>query len=508
VGLRPAPHAWGRPIIIHDFDRERVDQHRGVPVYAPVMNRLKMLTTFDRAELQAAVINAIFSFTVTSPYDPAGHERCDGYHGQEGDDLWYWKQRKEYREERPLSLQDARILNLFPGEKAEALNSERPNALHDQFAHYALRHMAAQLGTTAEKLTKDWSKVNYSSARAAILDARRTTRRRMGDFCTGTAVPIASAVLEEMMDKGELPLPKRGEVPEFPEARAAYARMRFIGPGQGWIDPTKEAQAALMRMDAGISTGNRRRADQGGDFEENLDQRAREIKMMKRPRHSAAEMGGRRRCVARPARSRTQIDGPASLRASGAADLQRALAITPQKAEMIVAALAQRLGIPAGPRRFGCLPSMATMSPTRSRKDSPPGYTMFGPVAVIPVQGTLVQKLGSLTPYSGMTGYDGLRINLLTAAEGQGGAGIAWDVDSPGGECSAACSTWRHDLCALRRKADVGDPVGERLFGGLCDRELLRPGDVPRTGGTGSIGVICMHVDYSKFLPRKASRSR
>jgi lambda family phage portal protein len=276
----PRRTAWGRPIIIHDFDRERIDQHRGVPIYAPVMNRLKMLTTFDRAALQAAVINAIFSMSVTSPYDPAGMKDAMDT-TQEGEHLWYWKNRKEYRNERPLNLQDARILPLFPGEKAEVLKSERPNAVHDQFAHYALRHMAAQLGTTAEKLTKDWSKVNYSSARAAILDARRTTRRRMGDFCTGTAIPIASAVLEEMMDKGELPLPKRGEVPEFPEARAAYARMRFIGPGQGWIDPTKEAQAALMRMDAGISTGEAETADQGGDFEENLDQRAREIKMMK-----------------------------------------------------------------------------------------------------------------------------------------------------------------------------------------------------------------------------------
>jgi capsid protein len=49
-----------------------VDQHRGVPVYAPVMNRMKMLTTFDRAELQAAVINAIFSLSVTSPSIPPG----------------------------------------------------------------------------------------------------------------------------------------------------------------------------------------------------------------------------------------------------------------------------------------------------------------------------------------------------------------------------------------------------------------------------------------------------
>jgi lambda family phage portal protein len=269
---------WGRPIIVHDFDRERVDQHRGVPIYVPVMNRMKMITTSDRAALQAAVLNSIFSLSVTSPYDPDGMKDALDAGGRE--DQWYWQQRKDYREQRPLSMQDARIMQLFPGEKAEALKSERPNANHADFSHYALRHIAAQLGTTAEKITKDWSKVNYSSARAAILDARKTTRRRMGDFSTGTATPIAAAVLEEMMDKGDLPLPRNA--PEFPAARAAYSRMRWIGPGQGWIDPVKEAQAAIIRMDAGVSTLEQECADQGGDAEENLDTRQREIAEMRK----------------------------------------------------------------------------------------------------------------------------------------------------------------------------------------------------------------------------------
>lgn len=270
---------WGRPIIIHDYDRDRVDQHRGVPIFVPVMNRLKMLTTYDRAELQAAVINAIFSMSVTSPYDPSGvKDTLDD--GGGGDELWYWNARKKYRDERPLALQDARILNLFPGEKAEAINSSRPNAQHDPFASYALRHIAAQLGTTAEKITKNWSEMNYSSARAAILEARKTVKRRVGEFAAGTCNPIAAAVLEEMMDNTELPLPSGA--PDFVEARAAYSRCRWIGPGQGWIDPVKEAQAGVLRMDAAFSTLETECADQGGDYEENLDQRAREIAKMKK----------------------------------------------------------------------------------------------------------------------------------------------------------------------------------------------------------------------------------
>lgn len=272
---------WGRTIVIHDYDRERVDQHRGVPIYVPVMPRMKMITTSDRAELQAAVINAIFGLTVTSPYDPEGMKDAMDNGASADGFAWYWNKRREFRDQKPLSLQDARIMNLFPGEKVEALKSERPNANHGEVTDYFLRSVAAQLGTTAEGLTKTWSKGNYSSARASILQARRSTRRRIGDFATGTATPIAAAVLEEMMDNGEMPMPKRGYVPEFPEARAAYARMRWIGPGQGWIDPTKEAEAAIIRMTAGISTLEQECAEQGGDAEENLDARQREIAEMK-----------------------------------------------------------------------------------------------------------------------------------------------------------------------------------------------------------------------------------
>lgn len=50
------------------------------------------------------------------------------------------------------------------------------------------------------------------------------------------------------------------------------------------------------------------------------------------------------------------------------------------------------------------------------------------------VQGTLVQKLGSLRPYSGMTKYDGIRQSFLTAMNDPEVAGICLDIDSLGGE--------------------------------------------------------------------------
>ncbi|MDT7953495.1 MAG: phage portal protein [Acetobacteraceae bacterium] len=53
-----------------------------------------------------------------------------------------------------------------------------------------LRHIASALGTSAEQLSQDWSKTNYSSARAALLESWKTLIRRRMDFATGVATPV------------------------------------------------------------------------------------------------------------------------------------------------------------------------------------------------------------------------------------------------------------------------------------------------------------------------------
>lgn len=267
---------WGRVTVVHDFDRDRADQHRGVGVFAPVVNQLKMLTRYSAAELKAAVINAIFSFSVTSPYDPEGMREAL----EAGDNTqWYWDARKKYRDGRPLSMEEARILQLFPGEKAEPLSSTHPSTNHEGFVDHKLAEIATNLGTSKEQLTNGWSKMNYSSARTAILAADKTIVRRRLDFGANTATPLYGAWLEEAMDRGELPLPRNA--PEYVEARASYARCRWIGPGRGWVDPMKERQAAILGMDAALSTLEDECAEQGGDWEERIDQRALEVERFK-----------------------------------------------------------------------------------------------------------------------------------------------------------------------------------------------------------------------------------
>lgn len=176
------------------------------------------------------------------------------------------------------------------------------------------------------------------------------------------------------------------------------------------------------------------------------------------------------------------------------------IAITPQKAEVVMAALADRFGIARLFRANGEMVALDSFDLEGDGPASDRAYEVVAGAAIIPVQGTLVQKLGTLRPYSGMTGYDGIRANISMALEDKDVKAIVLDIDSPGGEV-AGCFDLVDAIYQARGDKPIWAILTESAYSAAyalasaCDRIV-----VPRTGGTGSVGVICMHVDMSKAL--------
>lgn len=172
------------------------------------------------------------------------------------------------------------------------------------------------------------------------------------------------------------------------------------------------------------------------------------------------------------------------------------LAIHPQKAEVIVSSLTERLGITQV--RSTMMEDDDGYFSRKARKDS--GYDVLEGIAVISVYGTLVQKLGTLRPYSGMTGYDGIRRVFLTAVNDPEVKGICLDIDSPGGEV-AGCFDLVDLIYAERGKKPIHAILSENAFSAAY--AIASAADkiyVPRTGGVGSVGVIVIHCDWSQRI--------
>ena len=184
------------------------------------------------------------------------------------------------------------------------------------------------------------------------------------------------------------------------------------------------------------------------------------------------------------------------------------IAITPHKAEIVMAALADRLGITQLFRPDGHVIALAgggaqAFLSDMDAEDEPVDmrpYEVWEGIARIPIQGTLVHKLGTLHPWSGMTGYDGIRALLSLAMEDPEVRAIVLDIDSPGGEV-AGCFDLTDSIYEARGQKPIWSILTESAYSAAyaiasaSDRII-----VPRTGGTGSVGVICMHVDFSKAL--------
>lgn len=266
---------WRR--VIHDFERDRAGQSRGIGVFTPVLSHAKMLARYYGLELQAAAVATTFGTYVTSPYDPA---MIQDAMESDGSELGFYQDlRADWSKERPAMLNNVRVPTLAPGESINSVAASHPHDGFADFAHEMLRSIAAALGVSAEQITQDWSKTNYSSARAALLESWKTLSRRSTEFKVGTATPIYASWLQEVMERGDLDdVMPNGAAPDFIEAATAYSRCDWLGVARGWVDPVKEKQGAVLGMDAGLSTLKRECAEQGLDWEEVLAQRAVEVK--------------------------------------------------------------------------------------------------------------------------------------------------------------------------------------------------------------------------------------
>jgi ClpP class serine protease len=128
-------------------------------------------------------------------------------------------------------------------------------------------------------------------------------------------------------------------------------------------------------------------------------------------------------------------------------------------------------------------------------------FDMVGNIAVISVSGMLVDKF----PYIGwpwITGYDALRYQLSAAFADPEVRGIVLDIDSGGGMV-AGCFDFVDWMYEARQASDkplvsiLTEYAYSAAYAIASNTESI---SVPRTGGLGSIGVLMLHLDWSKAL--------
>lgn len=262
----PAFTPWGRRRVIHLYDKERSGQSRGKPIVAAVMKDLRMAGHYAQAELKAAVVNSLIAAFIESDLPPETVSEL--FSSESINPLAYWK--SSFDPTRAPKLEGGAVLPLPIGAHMAAFNPGRPATAFGVFMESVVRRIASGLNMPYELLLKDFSKTNYSSARAALLEAWRYFHGRRRWLADQWLSPVADLWFEEAVNSG------RVEAPDFYANRYAWTRCRWVFAGRGWVDPVKEAQAAQIRMEIGVSTLEQECAEQGQDWEDILAQQSRE----------------------------------------------------------------------------------------------------------------------------------------------------------------------------------------------------------------------------------------
>lgn len=252
----------GRRNVFHFYHMKRPDQSHGIPALGPVIEIFDHLAGYWESEWVRARVAACFAaFIKSDAENPTVQAAANGTTNS----------RTGLREEK---IRPGIMHYLSNGEEVTFSTPNSSAGAFDPFVIKALQFIGAAFGLPLELILKDFSKTNYSSARAALLEARRVFRTGQQRLIEMVCQPIWECFIDELVMRGVLP------VKNYEVNRAHYTRAMWIAPGWEWVDPEKEINAKVLAINNNLSTLSDEYADQGKDWEAQLQQRALEKKVV------------------------------------------------------------------------------------------------------------------------------------------------------------------------------------------------------------------------------------
>jgi capsid protein len=147
---------------------------------------------------------------------------------------------------------------LEPGEEIAGFNPTQPGQnFPDAIAAFA-RFVGLRFGLTLEQVLLDFSRTNYSSARAARIQAEQTAYQEQDDFAASFFTRVYVWCVAKWMKAGLITVPAPDD----------WYAMEWIPQGKPWVDPTKEISAAAQAVALGVDARSHIAAERGYDFRE------------------------------------------------------------------------------------------------------------------------------------------------------------------------------------------------------------------------------------------------
>lgn len=267
----------GMPNILHLMTVERPEQHRGIPFVSSMIEQIKQLDRYMDSELAASLVSAMLTVFITN--DGTEDDSYDSINDSIA------KEDKVTDDSMRIELGNGNIYELPPGKKVAQVDSKRPPTAFENFVSGIITMIGSGVEIPYEVLMHRYDS-NYTASRSAILDFWKVVRRYRQHFIARFNQPIYEQWLAEAVALGRIDAPGFFDDPAI---HKAWCGCQWIGTSQGHVQPVQEANAAKIRMENGITTGEQEAMEfNGSDYMENMKQRSRELAAMQ----NETTMGG------------------------------------------------------------------------------------------------------------------------------------------------------------------------------------------------------------------------
>jgi len=225
--------------VSHIFWQERPGQTIGIPWLAPVILKSRDLDKFEDAQLMRQQMAAMFTAFLQSTTE---------YTGSADDDDG-------------ISLEPGTIQKLFAGENI--IFPDMPDANgYGEFVTGQLRAIAACVGLSYERLSNDYSNVNFSSARMSamverVLETQWQHEMMIGQFCQD---------LDRWLEEAA------------PLLGRQWGSTSWTPPARELIDPSREVGAKVRLIESGLSSRDHEAQKMGRDVQDIDEERARDLR--------------------------------------------------------------------------------------------------------------------------------------------------------------------------------------------------------------------------------------
>ncbi|MCP4184446.1 MAG: phage portal protein, partial [Hyphomicrobiales bacterium] len=244
AGLSLTSIRYPASAVIHMFRQLVPGQVRGLSWFAPILLSARDLDALLDAMLVRAKVSAMY---VGSLYDPDG--TAGGMEGEQTDQTL-----DTTAEPGTIRVEtgNGRLDWSDPPDSGDTVSFSK--GIH--------RRIASGVGVTYEQATGDYSQVNYSSARAALLEFRRFAEGvQHHTIIHQLCRPIWDSFIHWQVLTGSI------SAAAYQRNRMQFHAVKWLPPAWQWVDPEKDAKAAVLEMDNLIRSRSEIVAERGYDIE-------------------------------------------------------------------------------------------------------------------------------------------------------------------------------------------------------------------------------------------------